>query len=227
MLIRLMPQHVLIGSVTETSGHLHVDMTDASGQFFSADNDYSTYAPSGAVAEYLLEGWASGGLAFRSYAGAVGGGEALGADLLSGWNFTTWGMVGTVTIDDSDTFTTTGIGGVCKEGFFTAGTIVKLVGDTSQATMGWYNGVSAVAPLIGSGDGTFYFTPSAGYPSALYLRNPTTLTTDITSMTAQALTDVPVTGLHLFKDRALTTRGILTTGAGSVNAITEVKIFRC
>lgn len=58
-----------------------------------------------------------------------------------------------------------------------------------------------------------------------YFTSAGTETCDANNKVKQ-ITDVAATGLHLYTDKALTTRGILHSGAGNVNAITTVKMYR-
>jgi len=219
MLRKIYPSTAL---VTETSGKFHTDLTDASAMMFSEDNDYSSHAASGSNVK-LITAYAGSTFLWRAWAGAVGGGEALGVDVFSGFDLTDGWTNSNATIVDANTFSTlVAYGCIQKTGVFTIRKIYKssFAVTTSGGTVAIWDDGNGVK-LIDAGVTNKYFTPVA-YPRII---NTAIATIDITTMTAEPLTDVPVTGLHLFKDRGLTTRGILTLGTtASINAATRVYV---
>jgi len=108
-------------------------------------------------------------------------GAVLGSDLLAGWDLTSgWGTQGTTVIDDADSFTSTGNGGVTQNPL-TGLTIGKEYSLTitlsSTATDVQIINDMGLSPVIGIGPGTYIFTATT---ANLYLRNIGTGTTDIT-----------------------------------------------
>ena len=113
--------------------------------------------------------------------------EALGAEILSGWDFTSgWNTSGTVAIDDSDSFTSTGNGGVYPVAeIVTVGLWYKVVValSTSAAEVQIINSSGqAAGNLIGTDSGTYYFQAGGTeFPQRIYLRNVGSGTTDVTT----------------------------------------------
>ena len=118
-----------------------------------------------------------------------GADEVLGADVNAGFDFTLpWQTAGSVVINDADTFTSTGNGGVWTD-LVTDGVRYKLVlaGSIASSDIEIRNsGGDGTEGLIGTGFGTYYFTAGAvatSRPEAIYLRNLGSGQTDITTFT--------------------------------------------
>jgi len=114
---------------------------------------------------------------------------ATNTDLLSGWDFTSgWGVLGTVTINDKDTYTSTGAGGVRKD-FLTIGKLYKV---TLSSTVS--SGYITIRDFAGSniylstsatpGVGTAVFT---AVDAGIWIRNSETAQTDVATFTITEL----------------------------------------
>ncbi len=117
----------------------------------------------------------------------------LGSDLLSGWDFTSgWSIAGASVINDSDSFTTTGSGGIQKT-YVTVGNTYqcKLAGSVSNNSirLGQSSGVPYSSDFTGTFDETFYFTAITN--GNLYLRNNAAATTDITTLEVKQIQGNP------------------------------------
>ena len=109
-----------------------------------------------------------------------------GTDSLSGWDFTVgWGTAGVCSIDDSDSFTSTGNAGITLASAVTTGKryTITVTGSTTSSSFTIYDG--SIGVLYGTGFGTHEFT--AAVNETLYLRNVGNGTTDITTLTLQEI----------------------------------------
>ena len=137
---------------------------------------------------HLVEIYDSTGKAITGVLGVQGTEETLGSELLAGWDFTSgWSLGAGTTINDADTFTTTGSGGVAKSTLLTGGAVYKtgmvFTSTASTVAVGSINpnktATSWVSILTGV---TAYF--SASYPD-LYLTNRVAGTTDVVTVALQ------------------------------------------
>lgn len=120
--------------------------------------------------------------------------DTLGSDLLSGWDFTSgWTIANATIIDDNNSFTTTGAGGINKS-LIVVGKAYKIVisGTTSSTNILIVSGGANDAyssSLSGTFNSTFYFQAKAN--TILYIRNASTGTTNITTFTCEEVTCFP------------------------------------
>ena len=118
-----------------------------------------------------------------------------GTDNFAGWDFTSaWTWVGVCTINDLNTFTSTGNAGITKTGIFTAGKVYKItfLGSTAATSIGLRNSnASGTSGVISNAFGSFIFLAGgmAVVPTndatALYIRNEGSGATDITTLSAK------------------------------------------
>ena len=224
-------------AATVTSGTLHLDTT-STAMFFHDSLDFSAYA-AGTEAKYLLAFYAGSTLVGAGYGGAVGGGEALGSELLDTWiNGATYPY---------DTFITSGkdITSVIEADAGRAHVVVDLtigkiykgyvdvtLNSGSRPGLGLTTVADAfnqdfTAYTLSAGANIKYFThkDAAGVRWTLY--QPANAAGNWSSVNSlEPLTDVPATGLILYEDPEGTTRGLSHTGTGNVNGITTVRIYR-
>ena len=100
--------------------------------------------------------------------------------IVAGWDFTSGWSIGSGTIDDLNSFTSSGISGVVKNYSLTIGDVytVTIAGSTTASGFNFTNSSGAGTGLIG-GFGTHVFT---AVNASIYLRNSGTGTTDITTL---------------------------------------------
>ena len=134
--------------------------------------------------KYTLEMWARGT------------GIVSETDLLAGWNFTSgWSTSGPATISDSNTFVTTALAGIYKtSGNMTIGVTYKLTisGTVSAGSLNIRDaGTTTIYGIVsGTFNTTIYFVAKH---IQLFLQNTTAATTDIITLTLQAITNPSIT----------------------------------
>lgn len=118
--------------------------------------------------------------------------DTLSADKMAGWDFTDgWVIAGPTVIDDLNTFTTTGNGGIRLVDILEDNTEYQLVlsGDTTATDVEIRNSSGdGNTGLVGTGFGTYTFTSGLDEtvnPTAIYFRNVGSGTTNITTLTVQ------------------------------------------
>lgn len=207
-----------IDAATDSMAFLWIDGTDLSG-----------YVETGGKRCRISIYDTTNGKWLVGFAGAVGAGETLGADVLSGWDFTSgWSTTVSSAIDDSNSFTTTaGNVGVyssiiltdfaCYYGTMNASTSASSVRlTTNHGAPIW---ISSLGPLANLGYGSITTSPAA------QIRNMSSGTTDVTSMTLQRVTDPPATALRIHSSPTGATRGWLRADSGFGYNLTNLRII--
>ena len=118
----------------------------------------------------------------------VDGVQTLGADLLSGWDFTSgWATTANATIVDLNTFSVTAnYRGITSSATMTVGKTYKCI-IAGTASVGNYQLLDSVASFTKTNDGTFYFQAGS---TALYIRATTSgATVDITTLELYEVTN--------------------------------------
>ena len=152
----------------------------------------------------------AGGKTLVGYIKAAGTGEMLGSDLLNGWNFTSgWSKaVGTETIDDANSFTTTDPGGSgLYKSVVTAGRLYYFegAGTTSAVALTFHifkNG-SALSPILNGSYRTAYLT--SGGATDFYCRAQGGGTTDIASLLLKQVLTPSADGVTIVSAKGGTT----------------------
>lgn len=194
--------------------------------FFDEDVDFSAYAGG----TKLIAFKDSGNRFAYAYASTVGGGEALGVDVLAGFDFTSGWTPTRATVLDLNSFVATGSSGqnayVYKSNI---GALAdRLYKNTLAAaiTAGTLSLQDGLGNLLCNNNTSKYVT---SVNVGGLLMNSTTengATTDVSVMTMFNLTNVPVTGLLLVSAYGGATRGMLSTEAGFLpNSIVQVLIY--
>ena len=208
------------------SGTLKIATKDGEAMLFDSSDNYAPYAGSdtGSTGYYAVLRDSSVNYAY-AYTGAIGGGEALGADILAGLDFTSGWVASNATISDANTFVTTAAFGlVAKVDVLTAGSIYKA---SMQSTTTGGNVLLNDNTNVEFGRDDFsnnYMT--AGGTHVRFRCNLSGKTVDIDSGTMAKLTDVPATGIHLMSAKDGTTRNLAGKDTGfNPNAVNQVEIF--
>jgi hypothetical protein len=188
-------------------------------------DDYSMYAVSAAPAKYIAQFNGGTGSAW-AYVGAVGGGESLDTNIFAGFDFTSGWTPVSATGVIANRFTTSSSGGVSSTAMkYAAGKIYKstLAGSTDNGVVVLRDNTndSVMATL---GAGVLYRTGFGA--GGTYVRNASGGTTTITTLSSEKMIDIPITGVTLFTDAALTTRGINVRTGFDANSITTLRIMR-
>lgn len=227
MMARMAVQPIYEGVIT--SGDLHIATRDGEAMFFHDSIDFSAYAGTdGGSTPYRFVFTDSAGLTATAYGGAAGGGEALGADIFSGWDFTSGWAANKCTINDSNTFTLIASTGyvydsdaVVANRLYKATAFEATVSAGSAALRG-----PASKPIYCSAGRTGYGTPVNTQVNIYNLSGDVGAITDVTALEMKPLTDVPATGLHLMSTKNGTTRNMASVETGfDPNAIVGVKIY--
>ena len=176
---------------------------------------------------YLLKVTDTGGKSAYGYIGAAEGGEALGSELLSGWDFTSgWGTTN-ATINDADTYTLTAAAGYIKR----AGLLT--VNKQYKAVTAWTVSSGNNKILDGAG-GTAYLespTGGTGYGVAkdamLLLRGVDNgAVVDVSSLSIKEVTSSDITAVTIYKSTALSTEGWASIQSGfDPNAISTFEVY--
>jgi hypothetical protein len=212
--------------------------------FWDEDNDLSAYAGTDAGSTpYYFVFQDSTGKCARAYGGAIGGGEALGAELITAFTNAPGG-------DAFETFTTSGVDitqAINNAGGWGVGNAnaVNVVGNKLYKYTCNFTLNSGTAPIVGfshvtagiqssfsktmsTGAMTWYVTPNAVYEYFCF-QTATTGATDFAALSnsLKEFTDVPVTGLHLMSTRNGTTRNMKDVDSGfNPNGIVKILIYR-
>ena len=136
---------------------------------------------------HLVEIYSATGL-LRGYLAAAGDGEDAATDVLTGWNFTSgWTPSAGVTINDVDTFTTTGAGQYIYRSAnpFAVGALYKVSYDYDQTAGAVNLRHTSTTPIADDGDANKYWTASG---VSLRIQATLSATVDVTTMTAFAVT---------------------------------------
>jgi len=144
---------------------------------------------------HLLRVKDSAGKVIQGWIKAAGTEES-GDDDLAGFDFTSgWGTVGTVTIDDANSFTTTGAGGVTKANILSVSQgLYKVIYNGGTVSVRDANGtiIFVTAP------GTAYRTNFASGSSAtFYLRKAATGTIDVATLELHRILTPSATGITI------------------------------
>lgn len=215
---------VLVATQAVTSGTLHIATKDGEAMFFHDSVDFSTYAGTDAGSTpYYFVFTDSSGKTSSAYGGAVGGGEALGPELIVAFDFTSgWTEFLGGSIIDADSFNS----GPSGMGIYKAITISgKIIYIAWAGT-----GVGAVA-VDASDPGMPVSINASGYRcpfhSSVLLKANVNQIVDVTSLSCKALTDVPGTGLHLISTKNGIIRNMERVTSGfNRSGITSVKIYQ-
>lgn len=218
-------------------GDIHIAIKDSEAMFFHDSIDFSDYAGTDAGSTpYIAEFEDSAGKKAKAYLGAVGGGEALGSELIvngdfsssTGWSAgnsaTVSGEVGNLPINASflRQSATVSVGSIhqCKIDINTIS-----AGDT--VNIYFANLAYAKGTFSSTGSKSLYLTPyqaGAAYYSVMKLGSTGAAVVD--NMSYKKLTDVPATGLHLMSTKNGTTRNMASVETGfNPNAIIGVTIW--
>lgn len=207
------------------SGTLHIATKDGESMLFDDSDDYSPYAGTdgGATGYYVVIKDYVGKYA-SGYSGAIGGGETLGAELISPIDLTNGWVTSNATISDANTFVTTAAFGlVAKPSFFTVGKLYKASMTTTDD--GGVTRMLSLSYVIGQDDFTDEYV-TAPSDQIRFNNSVTGITVDIDSVTIKELTDVPATGIHLMSASDGTTRNLESIESGfASNGVTQVEIF--
>lgn len=246
MLFNMLGGKKLITTLDFTAGDMKLDYS-ANAMCFDTNaspQDLSTYAGAG-TASCLLNFFAGDVLVASAYAGAVGGGESLGSEEFTDPAFdsatppgTTWVIAYegdwdiSVTNAGKATALGTGTNSIIREALSpTVGTLYKLTIVCDSLASGKYRGYIAGRYLdysFSTSPGTVnYYGTATSATGNSGICGSDNLAATFTDISLKALADAPATGLRLYKDRTLATRGAITgPGDLSVNAITSVKVFQ-
>lgn len=226
-------EFLLAAEQTPVSGTLHIATKDGEAMFFHDSIDFSTYAGTDAGSTpYRLVFTDAAGKKAEAYGGAVGGGEALSAELITTW-------INGIT-DPMETLTVNANG--------------KDLDAVINSTANGFANTNSLAPVgrllkinrtITSGTGiSFFWTPggvknfgsnnlvdvyhTANHASgeghhSIYTSGACNFSQTTSS---KAITDIPATGLHLMSTMNGTTRNMASVETGfNPNTVTSVKIY--
>ncbi len=230
--------HAWISQTTITAGQLHIATRDGEVMFFHDSIDFSPYAGTDAGSTpYRLVFVDFAGKQAVAYGGAVGGGEALGAELIPTIDFTDSGLwtLTNCSAVDADTV----IHDVDSISVFIIPSynMFMVIGKLYKGQSSFSLSLGASNGLAGNGDAPIYCSSSGDvkYGTALnkylryYWRVLTSLdnaTFDLSSITLKEVTDVPATGLHLMSAKNGTTRNMTLVETGfKPNTVVKVRIY--
>ena len=237
IMAQLMAANRIIAEEVVTSGTLHIATKDGEAMFFHDLLDFTSldgvdYSGTDAGSTpYRFVFTDAAGKQASAYGGAAGGGEALGADVLSGWELTSGWLPGAnAEIIDTDTYrTTAAYSNVYKNAgaFPDVGAICKFSFSLTPST-GSYRVLNLATSLIYCiGDIVGGYKTVSG-DTGIKLQNIAagTITTDIGTMITQQLIDIPATGLHLMSAKNGTTRNMASVESGfNQNTVVLVEIY--
>ena len=145
----------------------------------------------------------STGKEIKGWIKAAGTGETL-TDLIAEWDLTSGWATFASTINDADTFTTAGAGGVRKDISGAAGALVKLTAS--------YTTTASIVSLMNYGNSASYLFSfvTGGYrtlvdATGIYIRNAAAGQTDITSMSIEQVLTPSATGVTIVSSKGGTT----------------------
>lgn len=215
----VMPDWILNTYVVD-SGTAHIATADGETMCFHDTIDLSDLAGT----DCLLRATDAAGKIFEAYVDTVGGGEALGSDLLSGWDFTSGWTATNASIDSANSFTTTSDYGYIKKNVdinYQLGSLYKRSFDASETggrtwlrvfdSLYMISDTYKTKPLSGTNNYTRIYNIDSGETST------------INSMNIKKVTDVPATGLLLVSESGGATRNASYIETG-FNPNTVVKI---
>jgi hypothetical protein len=221
------------------SGTLHIATVDGGAMFFHDSIDFSSYAGNDTDSTlYLGVFYDNAGLSAKAFfGGAVGGGEALGAELITGWTNSPSLPYDTLTVNvnghDIDSIintTTYGIGYTNQNA--SAGQLHKIVADitlnsgTAPRLRAGSSGSVSTYIKDGLTDGTYYYT-FVNTENQIHLSNQGTATNFSLLISQKQITDVPATGLHLLSSKNGSTRNMFSVESGfNPNSVTRINIYR-
>lgn len=218
----------LVKSGTVTAANTQLSLVDGTAFACFSGVDLSAYQ----TGKHLIcvYNQSTGLLIASGYCSATApSGETLGADALSGWDFTSEWIEALSTIIDSDSFSTFGIGGVrTSSGILSGGVLYKRTFErntTASACIFITRGTDSLNPNdSGISSGSDYIVGEATY-NRVYVRNAGGGTTDVTSMKVEPVTDCAATGVQIVNSKGGATQNWLKTGSGALNANINYKIY--
>jgi len=242
------PQWVLdLVEWTCTAGDLKLATKDGEAMMFDInDEDFSGLAAEGdGTSNYLLEFVDDADKTARAYAYTVGGGEALGNELVTNGDLATGDTTGWTAYSDAilsivsqqlqtqltggDTFGSAGQQLAISQGqlcFFTRDNISKSssFGSRVDATASGFEPVSSTYTSIGTKSEYFTVNSLSAYVQLYTSGENSNAIFD--NISVKALTDIPATGLHLVSTQDGTTRNMASVETGfNPNAIVKVRFL--
>ena len=212
----------LLNTITELTGlsdKVHLATKDGEAMLFVDDVDLSSYAGSddGNTPNMMIMEDSSGNIC-ASFCGAVGGGEALGAELITSGDFSSG--VGWITVYGASVAS-----GVCtlpsnnsaayRSIVNSIGQIVKLSIDVNTLSSGDSVRTYLNSQTLGYGNFTstganqnYYTTTTLTNMSVLVAKSGSVGSAIVDNFSAKTLTDVPVTGIHLISEPDGSTRNV-------------------
>jgi len=242
MMARMATRIIYEGVIT--SGDLHIATKDGEAMFFHDSIDFSSYAGTDAGdTPYRFVFTDNTGKIAEAWGGAVGGGEALGAECIISWNNTPDYPYETLIVngnghDIDSAINSSEIGLAYSNTFGNIGELFKIV---TNVTLN-----SGTLPRLqtkrdtGSANqvlhdqlrsDTIYWTWSISIvtgriDNGLVFINDGTLVDFSLLITTKKLTDIPATGLHLMFTKNSTTRNMTKVDTGfNPNTIIKVQIY--
>lgn len=214
-----------ITSITEFTLAL-ASMVDGTA-FVYSDVDLSSYAD---VYKLILTD--SAGKKATGFTGSVGGGLALGDDILDGLDLTSGWTPTDASISDSDTFVSSANNGrVFKNVGLGNNVVHQIVADVDASSGTWdiyvySNTPEYGTPSIVTEDGTFYFAADANMDGIIRVRAAQSgVTVDINTLTIKQVTEPPATGLLIVSTRGGSTRNWANIESGfDPNDIAEIEL---
>jgi len=256
---RILSRHAygaLIATQAPVSGTLHIATVDGGAMFFHDSIDFSSYAGNDTDStKYLFVFYDSTGKSAQAYAGAVGGGEALGDELVTngdmetgdpptGWNVRNLSTLSSVADER------TGGSGSASINIYAGSDMYGGAIQTPAVTSGILYYLSAWGKNVDGGNGYLVIGQTSGGNINILINSVSwtqktkyytainfeyigcvvgTLgkNTRLDDISFKALTDVPATGLHLLSTKNGSTRNMKSVESGfDANAITRVNIYR-
>jgi hypothetical protein len=234
----------LLNTITELTGlsdKVHLATKDGEAMLFVDDVDLSSYAgtDSGSTPNMMILEDSSGNIC-ASYIGAIGGGESLGSELITGWTNSVSNPFETITVnvngrDFDSAINTTGSGRADCGDIVTAGSLYKSVVATTINSGGSYNyslGVGAggsfsagqlLKTISATGVDTVIFAPKTYTVVGVYAGAAINFSA---TFTLKKYSDIPATGVHLVSEPDGSTRNVAYKDTNfNPNAVVTIKIF--
>ena len=224
-------------------GDAHIATLDGEAMFFHDSIDFSTYAGTDlGFTPYYLEFIDDAGLIAAAYAGAQGGGETLGSELITSWSndyYETFSA--NANGHDIDSAIETGTDGRAQSSHRTdlVGKIAKIEANltlNSGATPSFYLklGSSSWGQIYSLSTGSVsavktldYYTGNPARPEGGYIVRSFAPSDFALETSLKCYTDIPATGLHLMSTKNGTTRNMASQETGfDPNRITEIRVWR-
>ena len=223
------------------SSTLHIATKDGEAMLFDSSDNYAPYAgsDSGSTGYYAVLRDSSGNYAY-AYTGAIGGGETLGSELITGWTNSGANPFETLTVnanghDIDSAINTTGSGRADCGDIVSAGSLYKAVIATTKnsgvnytvslgvGAGGSFSSGEALKIISATGSDTAIFTPTNFTVVGLYAGSSINFSA---TFTTKKYTDVPATGVHLMSAKDGTTRNLAGKDTGfNPNTVNQVEIF--